>query len=60
MARDPPFKGAIPMAREAWKRLDVARLTWRQIRLAAGLASAIGVFYYGPPRPGLGLAHAGP
>jgi membrane protease YdiL (CAAX protease family) len=33
--------------REAWKRLGVARLTWRQIGLAAGLASAIVVFYYG-------------
>ena len=29
--------------REAWKRLGVARLTWRQI----GLASAIVMFYYG-------------
>jgi hypothetical protein len=33
--------------RAAWKRLGVARLSWRQIRLAAGLAAAIVVFYYG-------------
>lgn len=33
--------------RAAWKRLAVARLTWRQICLAAGLALVIVVFYYG-------------
>jgi len=33
--------------RETWNRLGLARLSWRQVGLTAGLAVAIVVFYYG-------------